>query len=375
MPKFENVHASSGDHREQLPGPGMMPGPRFSAPGVQGYPGGGLANGGGSAEQRGILGAPFKGGADVEHSGGMGGPRPPGDPWGGGDGPGGDGWGADNWGGGGVWDGGRNGPMNALGIVKAMVASCLLSHATALPIDSANLHHRMLAKEVNPMEIDALHEVGGGGEAGGIAAVDYALRAMAEAGGLQLDEIEDFRYGGLHVLVRHFERGRLMKELPGGGGPPPPPPLHLRGNDPHHMLGMEPNGGPHGMPTRPDMWDHLQGGPPGGPIFPGGGPPLMVPRNGPRVMGMHGMSGGGPGLGGGYGGVPSPFQRPPLGPGGLHGGMVVKGRGVGEDEDIDALLTKKSFKELQQSKTGEELLELLHRPTAKETANAAKVTS
>jgi mRNA (2'-O-methyladenosine-N6-)-methyltransferase len=55
--------------------------------------------------------------------------------------------------------------------------------------------------------------------------------------------------------------------------------------------------------------------------------------------------------------------------------MVVKGRGVGEDEDIDALLTKKSFKELQQSKTGEELLELLHRPTAKETANAAKVTS
>jgi mRNA (2'-O-methyladenosine-N6-)-methyltransferase len=84
-------------------------------------------------------------------------------------------------------------------------------------------------------------------------------------------------------------------------------------------------------------------------------------------MGMLGMPGGGPGLGGGFGG---PFPRPPHGPG-LHSG---KGRGPAEEEDIDALLHKKSFKEQQQSKTAEELLELLHRPTAKETANAAKVS-
>lgn len=224
----------------------------------------------------------------------------------------------------------------------------------------------MLAKEVNPIEIDALHEVGGGGEAGGVTAVDYALRSMAEAGGLQIEDIEDCQYGGFHVLVLNFDRGRLIKELPGGCLPPPP----RMGGDHHHRGVMEPNVGPHGLPTRPDMWDHLQGGPPppGGPMFPGGGGPLMLPRNGPRGMGMLGMPGGGPGLGGGFGG---PFPRPPHAPG-LHGGMGGKGRGPAEEEDIDALLHKKSFKEQQQSKTAEELLELLHRPTAKETANAAK---
>lgn len=327
--KSDSVHTvSGGDHREPLAGPRSAGhGPSFSN---------------GSVEQRGILGAPYKGNVDVE----MGGPR---DSWGGG----GDGseWGADSWG----WDGGR--PLNALAVVKAMVAGCLLSHTTALPIDSVNIHHRMLAKEVSPFEIDALHEVGGGGEAGGITAVDYALRAMTEAGGLQIEEIEDYRYGGLHVLVLNFDRGRLMKELP--GSPP------LMGGEHHHRGVMEPNGGPHGLPTRPDMWDHHPGGPP---PFPGTGgvPPLMGPRSGPRGMGMLGMPGGGPGFG-------APFPRPPHGPG-LHGGMGGKGRGPADEEDIDALLHKKSFKEQQQSKTAEELLELLHRPTAKETANAAKVS-
>lgn len=41
-------------------------------------------------------------------------------------------------------------------------------------------------------------------------------------------------------------------------------------------------------------------------------------------------------------------------------------------KDLEALLNKKSFRELQKSKTGEELLDLIHRPTAKETAVAAK---
>ncbi|KAG0625595.1 hypothetical protein M758_2G067100 [Ceratodon purpureus] len=350
--RSDSVHTfSGGDLREPAAGP------RYAGHGTSFS---GLSNG--SVEQRGILGAPYKANVDVD----MGGPRLPGDSWGGGDGSVGEGWGADSWGGGG-WDGGRGaGPMNALGVVKAMVAGCLLSHTTALPIDSMNIHHRMLAKEVNPIEMDALHEVGGGGEAGGITAVDYALRAMTEAGGLQIEEIEDYRYGGLHVLVLNFDRGRLMKELPGGCLPPPP----RMGGEHHHRGVMEPNGGPHGLPTRADMWDHHQGGPPpGGPMFPGGGgPPLMVPRNGPRGMGMVGMPGGGPGLGGGFGG---PFPRPPHGPV-LHGGMGGKGRGLSEEEDIDALLHKKSFKEQQQSKTAEELLELLHRPTAKETANAAK---
>ncbi|CAI0473033.1 unnamed protein product [Linum tenue] len=41
-------------------------------------------------------------------------------------------------------------------------------------------------------------------------------------------------------------------------------------------------------------------------------------------------------------------------------------------KDLEAILNKKSFKEMQKSKTGEELLDLIHRPTAKETAVAAK---
>lgn len=44
-------------------------------------------------------------------------------------------------------------------------------------------------------------------------------------------------------------------------------------------------------------------------------------------------------------------------------------------KDVEALLSKKSFKEKQQSRTGEELLDLIHRPTAKEAATAAKFKS
>lgn len=88
-------------------------------------------------------------------------------------------------------------------------------------------------------------------------------------------------------------------------------------------------------------------------------PPVMARP--PRVMGIMGMPGGGPGF--------PAFPRPPHGPN-LH----AKGRGPADEDDIDALLHKKSFKEQQHSKTAEELLELLHRPTAKETANAAKVS-
>jgi mRNA m6A methyltransferase catalytic subunit len=46
-----------------------------------------------------------------------------------------------------------------------------------------------------------------------------------------------------------------------------------------------------------------------------------------------------------------------------------------EDElkDLKLLLNKKTYREKQNTKTGEELLDLVHRPTAKETAVAAKV--
>ena len=100
----------------------------------------------------------------------------------------------------------------------------------------------------------------------------------------------------------------------------------------------------------------------------------MFPRGGTRVLGMMGIPRG-------MGGIP-PFHRPPLGPGaavGLPGGglgamMGQKSRSEDDDlKDLEALLNKKSFREMQKSKTGEELLDLIHRPTARETAVAAKV--
>ncbi|KAK6947978.1 MT-A70-like [Dillenia turbinata] len=104
-------------------------------------------------------------------------------------------------------------------------------------------------------------------------------------------------------------------------------------------------------------------------------PPLFAagvgPRGGPRgVMGMvpmpRGMSVG----------VPS-LHRPPLGPTNvpISGSNVIPLKPRSEEDDIkelEALLNKKSFREMQKSKTGEELLDLIHRPTAKETAVAAK---
>lgn len=41
--------------------------------------------------------------------------------------------------------------------------------------------------------------------------------------------------------------------------------------------------------------------------------------------------------------------------------------------DLQNMLNKKSFREMQKSKTGEELLDLIYRPTAKESAVPARV--
>ncbi|KAK6162224.1 hypothetical protein DH2020_002065 [Rehmannia glutinosa] len=80
-------------------------------------------------------------------------------------------------------------------------------------------------------------------------------------------------------------------------------------------------------------------------------------------------------------GVPPPMHRQPsMTPTGFQGGgtnaLAMKPRTEEDDmKDLEALLNKKSFKEMQKSKTGEELLDLIHRPTAKETAVAAKFKS
>lgn len=115
-----------------------------------------------------------------------------------------------------------------------------------------------------------------------------------------------------------------------------------------------------------EMWEHshMQGMTA---MFPGN----MGPRGGHR--GMVGMMGMPRGVG-----VPPPMPRPPMGPnGGFVGGgnsIALKPRTEEDDmKDLENMLNKKSFKEMQKSKTGEELLDLIHRPTAKESAVAARV--
>ncbi|KAI8012425.1 putative N6-adenosine-methyltransferase MT-A70-like [Camellia lanceoleosa] len=121
-----------------------------------------------------------------------------------------------------------------------------------------------------------------------------------------------------------------------------------------------------------DMWmgppdPHLSGLPP---LFPATGAPgaMIGPRGGPRGMGGMMMMPRGMGV--------PPIHRPPLGPNAPMGGshaISLKPRTEEDDlKDLEALLNKKSFRELQKSKTGEELLDLIRRPTARETAVAAK---
>lgn len=330
----------------------------------------GRMHGNGTPDSRGMHWGHMKINGDMDHHGGVGSR------------------GGDNWMGDTGMEGFRRAQVGALGFVKQMVAACLLAPITTVPIDSTGLHRR-LAKDPTPAERDALNEVGG--EGGGVAAIEAALTALG-GGPNPAVEIEEFFVSGKQrrLMVLAFDRPRLMKELPS-------PPLHHRmgvdsgGGNPHLMgivlgPGMEPNGGMMGMgpgPPRPDMWGgggepHLQGGPPmpGPPQMYPGGPP-MTGRAGPppRGMGMMGMAPGPgvPGLGMGYGGMP-PFQRP-LGPGLPHPNPKMRGGEEDESKDLEMLLSKKSYKELQQSKTGEELLELIHRPTAKETAVAAKVSN
>ncbi|PON92824.1 MT-A70-like [Trema orientale] len=262
-----------------------------------------------------------------------------------------------------------------LSLVRSMVAVCLLERVPFSPIDSSTVLRKLENDQsATTAEKAALRELGG--ESGAILAVEMALRSMAEEnGGVELEEF--VVSGKSRVMVLAIDRTRLIKELPESRQYQPPESNSVdgNGNQNQHQLvpgGVDINGGVFGMtgPVRPmpDMWmgpndPHMSGLPP---IFPGSGPPgaLMGPRGTPRVLGMMGV----PRIG-----IP-PFHRPPLGPNAAGpNAMPQKPRSEDDDmKDLEALLNKKSFRELQKSKTGEELLDLIHRPTAKETAVAAK---
>ncbi|CAH8272881.1 unnamed protein product [Arabidopsis lyrata] len=250
-------------------------------------------------------------------------------------------------------DGSSGSPMV---LVRAMVAECLLQRVPFSPTDSSTVL-RKLENDQNarPAEKVALRDLGG--ECGPILAVETALKSMAEENGSV--ELEEFEVSGKpRIMVLAIDRTRLLKELPES----------FQGNNESNRVAETPNlvensivsAGGFGVSgsgnfPRPEMW--------GGDPNMGFRPMMNAPR-GMQMMGMHHPMG--------IMGRPPPFPLPlPL--------PVPSNQKLRSEEDdlkdVEALLSKKSFKEKQQSRTGEELLDLIHRPTAKEAATAAKFKS
>lgn len=250
-------------------------------------------------------------------------------------------------------------PVNPLAVVRSMIAVCLLSRVPFAPIDSSTVLRKLENDQtITVAEKAAIQELGG--DSGATLAVEIALRSMAEDnGGVELEEF--VVSGKARIMVLNIDRTRLLRELPES--------QQLESNFSDGNMNMNQNlgqqivtgnGAMNGMMGRPvmrpmtDMWmphrdPHMS-------MFSGGAPRVMG-----GMMGTHrGM------------GIPV-MHRLPLGPN-VPNVMPQKPRTLEDDmKDLEALLNKKSFRELQKSKTGEELLDLIHRPTAKETAVAAKV--
>ncbi|CAD5195263.1 unnamed protein product [Musa acuminata subsp. malaccensis] len=269
-------------------------------------------------------------------------------------------------------DGGASSGGDLLSVVRTMVAVCLLEFVPFTEIDSAALLRRLVNDQssATPSEKAALSDLGG--DLGPISAIEMALRRIAEeSGGVQLEE---FTVNGKSVLmIWSINRNKLLKELPESSSQGQQPPLRHISTERNSSKGNYQAQGPNMagvdntsmMMASPslDMWmgppdAHLAGMPH---LFPGSGGPPSLAGGGPRAMGLIGLA---------------PLQRPLIGPGNTPGGpnpaMLKQGTEEDDLNDLDALLNKKTFKEMQLSKAGEELLELIHRPTAKEAAAAAK---
>lgn len=253
-----------------------------------------------------------------------------------------------------------------------MVAVCLLQRVPFSAIDSSTVLRKLENDQTaTPAEKAALRELGG--ESGAILAVEMALRSMAEDnGGVELEEfVID---GKSRVMVLGIDRTRLLKELPESAQYQQQQDSILTEGTQNQQTpsgSSDVNGAGYGiggsMP-RPmqDLW--LGPGDPHLSVFPPGS--MMGPRGSPRVMGMMGMP---RGMG------VSSLHRPPFGSNApiANSNAVIVKPSTEEDgmKHCEALLSKPSFREMQKSKTGAEISDLIHRPTAKESAAAAKFKS
>lgn len=231
-----------------------------------------------------------------------------------------------------------------MALVRAMVAECLLQRVPWSATDSSSVG-RKLENDQNarPAEKAALRDLGG--ECGAIQAVETALKSIAEENGSV--ELEEFEVNGTaRIMVLAIDRTRLLKELPESfneSGRVVEAPNNNNSTVSSGNGGFGVSGS--GNFPRPEMWPMMNAG-------------MMGMHHHHHPMGMMGR--------------PPPFPLPlPL-------PVPVNHKVRSEDDDlkdVEALLSKKSFKEKQQSRAGEELLDLIHRPTAKEAATAAKVNT
>nr|XP_043639943.1 putative N6-adenosine-methyltransferase MT-A70-like [Erigeron canadensis] len=223
--------------------------------------------------------------------------------------------------------------------VRSMVAVCLLERVPFTEIDSVGILSKLESEgfqSVTPAEKAVLREVAGGES---IVAVEMALRSIADDnGGVQLEEVRS--NGKVRVLVKGIDRSKLVKELPET--------KQQQSNDSSNLISNN-------VSNNNNVGNNSGGG------WMGQG--MMVRHRGGLNV--------------------NPMMHRPQTPMGMYSspmsGSVSNGKPPRTEEDdlkdIEALLNKKSFKELQKSKTGEELLDLIHRPTAKETAVAEKFKS
>ncbi|KAJ4759478.1 N6-adenosine-methyltransferase subunit METTL14 [Rhynchospora pubera] len=250
---------------------------------------------------------------------------------------------------------------DCLSIVRTMVAVCLLELVPFTEIDSAAILRRLENDQssVGPAERAALAELSNR-LGGSLQALEMALRRIGEENGsIQFEELS---IGGDRpvLMVWGIDRSKLLKELPETST--------INGNNEERLDVGSSNSGQNTSVTgvgmtpkqsQSEIWMGSQTPHMMSPMFPG-----MNPRSSPRVPGLMGMP---PTVG------LTPLSRPIVGPGGTNSGGSNKQRTEEDDlKDLEMLLNKKTYKEKQQSKTGEELLDLIHRPTAKETAVAAK---
>ncbi|CAD7699255.1 unnamed protein product [Ostreobium quekettii] len=220
---------------------------------------------------------------------------------------------------------GREGAQAA---IRKIVAACLLDPGTKTPIDSQGLHRKLSRGPQGTAYEAALASCK-------LTSIDQVIQELAAAQPPYM-EAERFDVSNMpRMMILSLDKARLAslvrltEKRPHSQSPSPPAP--------------QPSPPPRDLFSGPDV--HRGHFPPRGPVGPGP-------------------------LGEGGRGQPPP-RFPPLPPF-LGGDRMEPGDGSKPGPDLEALLSHKSVKDRQKREKGEELIELIQKRTAKESATVEK---